>query len=130
MRRSCVVAAVTHLIQLWRRLLSEVADSMRRELRSSLPIDQVWRIGERILDDQKAPLTTLQAIISCGLIEVRQGKCVFRHELLQRYFEAIALIRATADLTELTEALRRPVHLALIEFVLGMQTEPAGVRLP
>lgn len=115
-------------LTLARRVLSEAADALRLGIRSTLCIDELWRIGEKVLDDQNAPLTTLQEVIDCGLIEVRQGQCTFRHELLQRYFEAVALVRVATDLGDLTELLSKPIHHSLIEFALGMQTQDSGVH--
>lgn len=115
-------------LTLARRVLSEAADALRLGIRSTLPIDELWRIGEKVLDDQNAPLTMLQEVIDCGLVEVRQGQCTFRHELLQRYFETVALVRVATDLGHLTELLSKPAHHSLIEFALGIQTQISGVR--
>jgi hypothetical protein len=111
-----------------KRLLSEIARYMHAELRSSLPIEQVWRIGEAVLDGQHAPLSTLQGIISCGLVDVRQGQCTFRHELLQRFFEAIALVRECSDVMTLYDTLLNPINQDLVEFVLGMQSQESAMR--
>jgi hypothetical protein len=124
-RRRCCGLVDPSLVRL---LLSNVADTMHTDLQSSLFVDNVWRLGERVFGDQHEPVSTIYNVISCGLMEVRQGKCRFRHELLQRYFEAIALIRAATDVSNLVEELKRPVHHAQIELVLGMQSQPDSVR--
>ena len=100
---------------------------MRLGLQSTLSVDELWRIGERVLDREDAPLKSLQEVINCGLVDVKQGQCSFRHELLQRYFEAVALVRFATASQHLTEMLRKPAHHSLIEFVLGMQVEVAGI---
>lgn len=124
-RRRC---AGTVDLTLARRVLSEVADALRMGIRSTLSSDELWRIGEKVLDDQNAPLTTLQEVIDCGLIEIRQGQCTFRHEQLQRFFEAVALNRMATDTGDLSDLLSKPAHHCLIEFVLGMQTQIERVR--
>jgi hypothetical protein len=114
-------------VPLARRVLSEIADAMRTGLRSSLSVAQVWQIGERILGDQGVSLTKLQDIVSCGIVDVQQGQCRFSHELLQRFFEMLALMRTADRPEDLARELKKPAHHALIEFCLAMQTGQNGV---
>ena len=62
------------------------------------------------------------------LLDVRNNRCAFRHEMLQRFFESLALRRNAENFDDLLEELGKPVHHDLVEFVLGMQTEEASIR--
>lgn len=110
------------------RILAELADTMRIAMKSSLSVAESWRIAERVLDEHGASVTVLEDVMRNALLEVRQERCSFRHELLQRFFESVAIVRSTRSIADLTRELRKPLNHALVEFVLDMQTDESAIR--
>lgn len=106
-----------------RRILATIAQAMRLELRSNLAIVDVERIAETILEQNKLTLSQLEPMLDSGFLDRHNGLCTFRHELLQRYFEALDLFDSHRGIGSLASELMQPAHHVLIEFVLGMETD-------
>jgi hypothetical protein len=63
-RRRCGDAIDPALVN---RVLSELAHVMLSRLQSSITVDEMWQLGERVLQDQSAALRRLQDVAECGL---------------------------------------------------------------
>lgn len=108
---------------LLQRVLTGIAGVMRMQLRSALPLVDAERVALSLLEQQRASVTTFQAIIETGLVEVNSGFITFRHELLQRYFEALDLRRVAIDANSLLTELLAPTHHILIDFCLELERD-------
>jgi hypothetical protein len=110
-----------------RRILAAVAGQMRRRLVSSLTMAEVWRIATNVLEVEGGRSELVSAALKCGLVDVRQGRCSFRHEMLELWFQAESLIRTTAA-DSIGKVLARPRNRALAEFVLAAEPDEEVVR--
>jgi hypothetical protein len=111
-----------------RSILCAVADRMRRRLLSSLPASDVRRVAATTLGHEGGRMHHLAEALACGLLDMRQGRCAFRHELLERSCQAEALVRECGPGEGLAKALILPRNRGLTEFVIGLETEPAAIR--
>jgi hypothetical protein len=111
-----------------REVLGGLAEQMQDLLVSSLPISEARRTAVRILKRAGGPLRLFQAALGCGLLESRQGRCTFRHEMLERFFQAEALVQAQPSPDALALALSSPRNRPLAEFAVAMQGDAATVR--
>ncbi len=124
-RRRC---AVTDKPAVVRRILSAVGDMMwRGRLVSSLSMVEVWRVGQRILAAESERSELLSVALSCGLLDARQGKCSFRHEMIERWFQAEALAQHNSPDT-LARELALPRNRGLAEFLLSAESDETIVR--
>jgi energy-coupling factor transporter ATP-binding protein EcfA2 len=110
-----------------RNVLCAVAVRMQRLLASSLPVGEVWRLGAQALEEG-GRIGLLTEAIDCGLLDVRQGRCSFRHELIERFLQAESLVRRHASASDLALALMMPRNRPLTEFVIAMEADPGAVR--
>jgi hypothetical protein len=93
-----------------------------------MSVTDVWHVAEKVIDEEKVPITVMQEVLGCRLLEVEQGDCAFRHELLLRFLAAEAFTIRHAVSSELGLELSKPRNRDLAEFVLGLQTQPSCVR--
>jgi Nuclease-related domain len=113
---------------LTRGVLSAIADRMRRRLMSSLTANEVRRLAAATLGRDGRRTHHLAEALECGLLDMRQGRCGFRHELLERFFQAEALMQEYASGDGLPKALTLPRNRDLIEFVIGVETDQEVIR--
>jgi hypothetical protein len=111
-----------------RSVISTLAERMHQQLVSSLPVGEMWRLAVRSLERESGPMNLLTEALNCGLLEVRHGRCSFRHELLERFFQAEALVRQHSAGDALAESLTLARNFTLVEFVIGMETDPTRIR--
>jgi hypothetical protein len=100
---------------------------MQRLLVSSLPVGEVWRLGAQVLEES-GRIGLLTEAIGCGLLDVRQGRCSFRHELIERFLQAENLVRSHSSASDLALALMMPRNRPLAEFVIAMEADPGALR--
>jgi hypothetical protein len=111
-----------------RRVISALAERMHKQLVSSLPIPEMWRLAASALERESGPMHLLTEALNCGLLEVRQGRCAFRHELLEQFFQAEALVYRHSGDGAIAQLLTLPRNRGLVEFVLGIETDPRQLR--
>lgn len=110
------------------RILCEVAETMSKQLVGSLSVDDVMQVGEQVAEHEKASVTVLDELFRNGLLEVGQGYCAFRHELLGRFFQALAFVRTNEPSDMLASELTKPRYRHLAEFVISLQSDANKVR--
>jgi hypothetical protein len=111
-----------------RSILCGFAEWMQRRLVSSLTMNEVWRVAEGILAREGGRSQLFADVLGCGLLEVRQNRCTFRHELLERFLQADAIVRSHRASGELAKALALPRNRPLAEFVIGTALDEATIR--
>ncbi len=119
-RRRC--ERTSHSI-LARQLLVALAQRMHEHLKSSLTQLEMWQVTQPLCERYAAGPQLLAELLDSGLLEVRRGRCSFRHELLERFLQAEALLRAHPDGAELGQVLQRPRFRSLTPSVLGLVSE-------
>jgi len=100
----------------------------RIQLRTILPSTELLRTFDEVSQVEKVQPGLLNEIIESGVIAVDQGHCVFRHEMLQHFFESEAICGKFKAFPELERSLRNPVNHHLLEFAIDRQSEPSHVR--
>lgn len=110
-----------------RRILGALAHLMMQRLVSNLTMAEVWRVANKVLAVEGGRAEHVTAAINSGLLHVRQGRCSFRHEMLERWFQAEDLTRTTKP-EEIGTLLSKPRNRALAEFVLGVEPDETIVR--
>jgi energy-coupling factor transporter ATP-binding protein EcfA2 len=110
-----------------RTALCAIAVRMQRLLVSSLPVGEVWRLGAQVLEEG-GRIGLLTEAIGCGLLDVRQGRCSFPHELIERFLQAENLVQSHASASDLALALMMPRNRPLAEFVIAMEADPGALR--
>ncbi|MDE2572464.1 MAG: hypothetical protein KGM44_08085, partial [bacterium] len=79
-------------------------------------------LAERFLAEHRAPLTALDDLLRCPLMDVAGDIVTFEHELLFTYMRASALHHNTTSIGELCANLRLPRNQTLVEFILPRVT--------
>ncbi len=110
------------------RILSELADIMQRRLEPRVTTTEAWAIATQVATEDRIPLSVMQKMLSCRLLEIGQENCSFRHELWQRFFEAHAIVRRFRTPQLLASEMRKPRFREIADLVIGMQFEPEPVR--
>jgi|GEM_PF-2213417 len=111
-----------------RQVFGGLAARMQAQLRTSLSSSDLTHVFESVSGREKIPPRLLNEIVSSGVIDMDQGQCGFRHEMLQRFFESEAICRAVPSFEMLKAELRKPVHHALIEFAIDRQSDNSNIR--
>jgi hypothetical protein len=111
-----------------RRALREIAVLMYQRISMTISVANAWRVTEQVIHEASAPISVMQDVLGSRLLEVGQGECAFRHELLQRFLAAEGFAIRHATSSEIGFDLSKPRNRDLAEFVLGLQTEPSCVR--
>jgi hypothetical protein len=109
---------------LTRTVLRQVALAMDEQLVTTLPVDDVWRVGERTLLRHTGSAGVMDDVFRCKLVRVQQGVFAFSHELIGRFLASEALLLDTTTPQQLIEQLRKPRHADLIELTLPLETRP------
>ncbi|GIW88261.1 MAG: hypothetical protein KatS3mg108_2585 [Isosphaeraceae bacterium] len=111
-----------------RSILCGLADRMQRRFVSTLTMNEVWRVAQGVVASEGGRSVLVPEVLACGLLDVRQNWCAFRHEILERFFQAEALTRTHPSLDELARAIALPRHRHLVEFVLGSEGDESSIR--
>jgi hypothetical protein len=111
-----------------RSILCAFAERMQRRLVSSLTMKEVWSVAQGILTTEGGRSQILADVLGCGLLEVGRNRCAFRHELLERFFQAEALVRLHRASGYLAGALALPRNRPLAEFVIGTEPDEPAIR--
>jgi hypothetical protein len=108
-----------------RSILDRLAAHMQDALTGSLLMAEAWRLGQEVIDREGGRTPVLDELFHSGLLDVRQGRCAFRHERLEQFFQAESLLRSTAGPDALVAALATPRYRPLARFLLGLLTDGA-----
>ena len=110
-----------------RQVLIDIAALMNDRLVTSLPLPEVERLAHARKGTKREQLTLIKEVLSCSLLEFHPGLCSFRHEMLQTFFEAEALLR-DHPLILLPADLSRAQNRHLAEFTVAMIPDENAVR--
>jgi hypothetical protein len=110
-----------------RLLLVAFAERMHERVKSGLTQLEVWQITEALCAQHGVRPQLVGDLIDSGLLESRRGRVSFRHELLERFFQAEAFVRSYPDAQDLCAALQRPICRPIVPLALGLiaDAEPA-----
>ncbi|WP_406698416.1 nuclease-related domain-containing protein [Singulisphaera sp. Ch08] len=111
-----------------RSVICGLAELMQRRFVSTLTMNEVWRVAHGVLTKEGDRSQLVTDVLACGLLDVRQNRCAFRHEILERFFQAEAFTRRHPAPDELANAIALPRHRPLVEFVLGAEGDEASIR--
>jgi hypothetical protein len=111
-----------------RRVLCEVAARMHQRLVSGLPASEMRQLTANVLSGENAHMQLVTEALNCGLLDMRQGRCSFRHELLERSLQAEALVREHGPGAGLALALMMPRNRPLAEFVVALEADQEAIR--
>lgn len=119
---------VTHPLVV-RQVLRRWAWIMDERLMGWLPVADAERIGAQVLAEQGLAISTIEEALGCSaLVEVRQQRVAFRHELFGRLLVAEHLLLHSGSDAELAGELARPQHQDLATLALPMESEPGRIR--
>jgi NACHT domain len=110
------------------RILCELATIMGEQLVGSLSVGDVTQAGELVAAREEVSVKILDELFRSGLLEVRQGYCAFRHELLARFFQALAFVHRNDRADILASELAKPRYSHLAEFVISLQSDANKIR--
>jgi hypothetical protein len=111
-----------------RSIVCGFAGRMQRRLVSSLTMNDAWRVAHGVLVSEGGRSQHFADALGCGMLEVRQGRCMFRHEILERFFQAEALVRQDRTPGDIASAVALPRNRALAEFVIGTEPDQGAIR--
>ena len=124
-RRRCEATANPGVV---RRMLGAIAARMHQRLASSLPLSEVRQVAAKVLREANVPTQPLADALSCGLLDARQSRASFRHELLERALQSEALTARHGSGPDLALALMMPRNRSLVEFVVSLEADPEAIR--
>ena len=111
-----------------RCVLRDIASQMADRVTTVLPIADAYRIAESTVDRAGMSFRLLDELPRTRLLELSQGRCAFRHELLCRFFQAEAIVTTHTGPPGIASALRDPRNTHLSDLVLEMQTDEDTIR--
>jgi hypothetical protein len=111
-----------------RLLLVALAQLMHDRVKSSLTQLELWQVTEPLCAQHGARPQLVRELIDGGVLESRRGRVSFRHELLEQFFQAEALVRTHPEGQDLSARLQRPICQRLVPLALGLLTD-AGTAL-
>jgi hypothetical protein len=109
-------------------ILCAFAEQMRQRLTGTLPQADLRALAREVVRREGGRMRSLADALGSGLVEVRQGRCWFRHELLERAFQAEALAIVCPTSADIANELSRPRNRKLAEFVVGAAQDVASAR--
>jgi hypothetical protein len=84
-------------------------------------------VATTVLSDEDAHAQVLTEALNCGLLDCRQGRCSFRHELIERSLQAEAFVREQRPSADVALALMMPRNRPLAEFVVALEPHPEAI---
>jgi hypothetical protein len=112
-----------------KQFLLRLADAMGRHLVNSLSISEVERLYFKGIEANDDQIGSYKEALDCGLLDTQHGRCSFRHEMLQHFFEAEALIRSNPNHDSVAAALCQPKNRHLAEFLIGLLNDKSQISL-
>ena len=106
------------------RILVKIAQIMAERLSTAVLLSEFKRIAETVTESVRAKPDAIATALESGLIEVQHGSFSFSHEMIQRFFEAEAILSGDAC----TEEMAKPRNYHLADFVLGAQADTESAK--
>lgn len=106
------------------RILVKVAQIMAERFSNAVLLSEFKRIAEAVTESVRAKPDAIATALESGLIEVQHGNLSFSHEMIQRFFEAEAILLGDAC----TEEMSKPRNYHLADFVLGAQADTESAK--
>jgi DNA replication protein DnaC len=106
------------------RILVKVAQIMAERLSTAILLSEFKRIAEAVAESVRAKPDAIATALESGLIEVQHGSFSFSHEMIQRFFEAEAILSGDAC----AEEMAKPRNYHLADFVLGAQADTESAK--
>ncbi len=110
-----------------KQFLIRVAEAMGRHLVNSLSISEVERLYFKGIEASDDQISSFKEALNCGLLDTQHGRCSFRHEMLQQFFEAEALLRTHPNYESLASVLCQPKNRHLAEFLIGLLNDKSRI---
>ncbi len=111
-----------------RGILGTIAAHMRDSHKSSLSLTEARRDSLRYLSKEGGRTRLFNEALKCGLLNVQQNRCAFKHEMLERFFQAESLVQVQDSTDALAQTLALPRNRPVTEFVLGLETDHSALR--
>jgi len=111
-----------------RQLLIALANKMANRMVKSLPLSEVERIGLPFSEINPNQVSIFNDALDSALLETREGRCNFRHELFQQFFEALAFLRAFSKPNTLAANLKLARYAHIQEFVIGLLEDEESLK--
>ncbi len=111
-----------------RQMLINLANKMAKRLVKSLPLSEVERIGLPFSDLSPDQVSIFNDALDSALLETKEGRCSFRHELFQHFFEALAFLREFSEPHILAVNLKLPRYSHIQELVVSLLEDEESVR--
>jgi len=105
-----------------RQLACGLAAKMTEAFSAELVVGDLWHLAEPILESEEVPHSTVYDLLGSGLVDVRQGRCRFRHEQLQCFLAAENLVHTARQ--QLPDALAKPIYADTSAFALASLRDP------
>lgn len=113
--------------QFVRRCFVALAGEMRSRYRHTLECVTTFQIVETATNVSGATREDFDAVFQTGLLIESGNRYVFAHELIQKYFEALWLVRTRSDHEQLIAALGEARNLDICDFVVEIQDNTEDV---
>lgn len=110
------------------RMLVRIAQIMAERLSTALSLSEFMRFAESLIERVGAKPDVIATALESGLLETQGVYCGFSHEMIQRFFEAEALLSDYASADECLEEMEKPRNYDLADFVLGAQADTESAR--
>lgn len=104
-----------------RRALRRLAAELDARVRNSFTVPEACLLLERAGTQLTAP--SVDTVLGCQLLAVRQGRVSFRHEQFARFLSAEHLVIEAPDPAALARRLEDPWHTDLREFAVGIERD-------
>ncbi len=103
--------------------LRKIAGTMGDLLTMAVGRDEFERQAILFFTEQQVPLTVIDELLSCHLLQTRDEYISFEHELLLDYFRAAYLAYSSSSASDLLREVQRPRNGNLLELVLPQHTD-------
>jgi hypothetical protein len=103
-----------------------IAAEMNRQVRSSLTVREASVAVERAESPSASDI--VDAVLTCHLVTVSQGRVAFSHDAFGRFLAAEQLVHDAPNATTLAHDLRDPRNGDLTEFAVGLETDEGRRR--
>lgn len=110
------------------RILVKIAEILAHRLSTAMPISEFMRIAESTIETFDYKIDTVESILKSKIVEVTQGYFAFSHEMIQRFFEAEALLSSCESAEALASEMEKPRNYDLAEFVLGAMSNSKDAK--
>jgi hypothetical protein len=111
-----------------RTLLCRLAAHMNRHYVSSTSMTEARREALRFLNKSGGNARHFNDALKSGLVDCQQNLFAFKHEMLERFFQAESLMQEHDSIECLAHTVALPSNRQAAEFVLGMESDAKAIR--